>query len=414
MRVHAASAAHAIATVRGGGDQKHALGTTESQRLLEELVVARGAVSICQHHDAMPGVMEPSVLVDYTGRLDGAGDAAERVLQQSLQALGGGSSAAATQVVNLNHSLIVFNPLVHDRQSVLNTTLPELPGVHGWSVVSEAGSVAAQYDALEPHVVHFVATVAALGFTTFDFIPCAAPSCGQIAHPVQLDGANPIKNAVLSLNFERGLLASVLNIASAVKARIVQEPAVYNDGVGGAYLLIETQEATPLPHPPRLQTIIGPVLSEVVQEFNSSGVAKSLRQRIRLYNFGQSDMIEVTQMIGAGDGRRNVREIISKYCTDLAKTVLHSDSTGYEIHPRAWDPRGIGANYHAMTQRTSLVEGTSIAEPRQVSLLTTHTMGVASLTEGCLEHMLIRRLNTTDNQGPVSTNVCDLSVTILS
>jgi hypothetical protein len=61
-------------------------------------------------------------------------------------------------------------------------------------------------------------------------------------------------------------------------------------------------------------------------------------------------------MIGDGDGRRNVRELIARYRTDLRATALHTDSTGFETHERAWDPRGIGANYHAMTQRASLVE----------------------------------------------------------
>ena len=112
-------------------------------------------------------------------------------------------------------------------------------------------------------------------------------------------------------------------------------------------------------------------------------------------------------MIGNGDGRRNVRELITRYRTDLKATALHTDSTGFETHERAWDPRGIGANYHAMTQRASLVEaGASGAESRQVSLLTTHTMGVASLADGRIEHMLVRRLNTTDNQGPVRRGAC--------
>ena len=66
----------------------------------------------------------------------------------------------------------------------------------------------------------------------------------QVAVPVQADGALPIKNAALSLGFDGGLLATVLNIASVVKAQIVQELAAYVNGVGGAYILIETQEAT--------------------------------------------------------------------------------------------------------------------------------------------------------------------------
>ena len=389
----------------GQAAAQHGLSAAESRGLLGELAEAWGAIGICQHHDAMPGVMEPEVLADYTARLDKASSAAGRVLQQSLQALGPGSAAgtaAPPPATQPNHTVIVFNPQVHDRTSVLNTTLPDLPSVpHGWSVVGDAGPVAAQFDALEPRVVHFVASVSALGYSTFDFVPCASPGCGQVAKPVLADGALPIKSAVLSLSFQGGLLSSVLNIASGVKARIVQELAAYVDGVGGAYLLIETREATPL-RAAQAQTVTGPVLSEVVQDYNSSGAAASLRQRTRIYHFGQTDTVEVTQMIGSGDGRRNVRELISRYRTDLARTTLHTDSTGYEMHERAFDYRGIGANYHAMTQRASLVEGSSGAAPRQVSLLTTHTMGVASLADGVVEHMLIRRLNTTDNQGPVS------------
>ena len=80
----------------------------------------------------------------------------------------------------------------------------------------------------------------------------------------------------------------------SIKARIVQELAAYVNGVGGAYILIETREATPLPPPVHVRTITGPVLSEVVQAYDSSGVASSLRQRIRLYSFGQTDTIEVS------------------------------------------------------------------------------------------------------------------------
>lgn len=287
VHTHAASAAHAVATAAA----QHALNSTESRALLGKLVVARGALGICQHHDSMPGTMEPAVLADYTVRLNAASTAVESVLQQSLQVLGG--SAAATASATLNHSVVVFNPLVHDRTSVLNTTLPSI-SAHGWSVVADDGPVAAQYDALDPRVVHFVASVPALGYANFDFVPCSSSGCGKVAVPVQADGALPIKNAALSLGFDGGLLATVLNIASVVKAQIVQELAAYVNGVGGAYILIETQEATLLPSPVHVRTITGPVLSEVVQAYNSSGVASSLRQRIRLYSFGQTDTIEVS------------------------------------------------------------------------------------------------------------------------
>ena len=119
VHTHAASAAHAVATAAA----QHALSSTASRALLGELVVARGALGICQHHDSMPGTMEPAVLADYTVRLNAASTAVESVLQQSLLALGG--RAAATASAALNHSVVVFNPLVHDRTAVLNATLPK-------------------------------------------------------------------------------------------------------------------------------------------------------------------------------------------------------------------------------------------------------------------------------------------------
>ena len=66
VHTHAASAAHAVATAAA----QHALNSTESRALLGKLVVARGALGICQHHDSMPGTMEPAVLADYTVRLN--------------------------------------------------------------------------------------------------------------------------------------------------------------------------------------------------------------------------------------------------------------------------------------------------------------------------------------------------------
>ena len=101
----------------GQAAAQHGLSAAESRGLLGELAEAWGAIGICQHHDAMPGVMEPDVLADYTARLDKASSAAGRVLQQSLQALGSGSAAgtaAPPPATQLNHSVIVFNPQVHD------------------------------------------------------------------------------------------------------------------------------------------------------------------------------------------------------------------------------------------------------------------------------------------------------------
>lgn len=305
--------------------------------------------------------------------------------------------------------MTVFNPLAQTRTSVVNTTLPNRAAAPGWVVfiTGDDGpvAVAAQFDAFDTSVVHFVATIPALGFAKFDCVPCGSvgsvSGCEHaVVDPVQTNGAATIKSPALSLNFSGGLLSGVTQTATSESIYLTQELMMYVNGVGGAYILIETGEAEPLPAPVRVRTITGPVLTEVVQEYRpGSGGASSLQQRFRLYQFGREQhTIEVTQMIGTGAGKRQVRELVSRYRAEFGATMLQTDSTGFEDHERAADPRGIGANYHAMTQRASLVETTRV-NPRQLALLTTHTMGAASLAPGNIEHMLIRRLNTTDNQG---------------
>ena len=405
VRTHAASVAHSLATA---ASHATALTTPESRALLMELMESRDAVAICQHHDSMPGTMEPAVLNDYTARLDRASAAAELVLHRSIGALAG------TQLWNLsqgststNFSVIVFNSLAHERTSVVNVTLPNT-GPSGrpirWSARASNGTDAcpAQFDAFDPRVVHFVATVPPLGYSTFEFKACEPEaSCPQqVARPSVTAGALPIENGALSLTFESGLLASITTSAG-VSMRVSQEIAVYRNGTGGAYILIETASATPLPLPERVVTVVGPVISEIVQHFEPRSVASSARQRIRLLHHGHQDAVEVTQMLGSLE---LCRELISRYHTDLSPTAFQTDSTGYEDHVRAWDTRGIGANYHAMVQRASLVETESGEANRQLAVLTMHTMGAASLAGGQLEHMLIRRLNTTDNQGPAPLN----------
>ena len=420
VKTHAASVAHALATATA--PPRHALPPLESQHLLETLLQSSDANGICQHHDSMPGTMEPAVLADYSHRLDCGDAAAIEVLSKSIASLAGGKTPslhtdAATTAF--------FNPLAHARTEVAQMNLTEgKDRMHLTIFASHGLPVAAQLDYLDPLVVHFVATVPALSHEIYRMcstaVECRAAGCDMTQvpcnHPPNIapsvvDGAFSLNNSVLVLRFDRqGLLESVNQTVSHVSAHVTQELVSYSNGTGGAYILIETLTAKSFPTPTRVTTVRGLVLSEIVQEFGSAGdIVSMAQQRIRLLHHGHQETALVTTMLGAV---QTSHEIVSRYRTDLQAAALETDSTGFESHLRTWDSRGIGANYHAMVQRASIVETTG-DQHRQLALMTTHTMGCASLAAGQIEHMLIRRLVTSDNQGPAPLNeVTPINVTV--
>jgi hypothetical protein len=54
--------------------------------------------------------------------------------------------------------------------------------------------------------------------------------------------------------------------------------------------------------------------------------------------------------------------------------------------------------------QSSYIRDAGTFAPRQLSVLTSHTMGVAALGPGQLEYMMLRFLNSTDDQGPWPLN----------
>ena len=463
VKAHAAMSAHALATI---APHHRRLIAKSSQELLAVLVVPRDSLGVVQHHDSMPGTMEPSVLQDYEARLGQANLASNTVLRASMRAMASDSSggsashpdpsalpaapswrgplnpvtpalgesrredvpqktALPTGTKLAGTTFTVFNPLVHERTTVVSISVPEVV-LHGqWVVQTSTGNAAAaQFDFLDHSVVHFAATVPGLGYETFECVPVhrSASTRGKhmyIVQPTVQAGARPINNTVLQVGFDggTGLLSDIVRVSNGTvtKADVTQELAVYTNVTGGAYLLIETGPASAVPGPVHATTVHGPVMSEVVQRYGHPSVVSFASQRIRLMRVGNQDTVRITHEIGT---LQPCTEIISRFRTDLKSTVLETDSTGMESHRRGWDARGIGANYHAVVQQASVVEataGSSVpgAGTRQLALLTTHTMGAASLAEGALELMMMRRLNTTDNQGPAPLDDTDpINVTV--
>eukprot|EP00750_Incisomonas_marina_P012510 INCI16918.2.p1 GENE.INCI16918.2~~INCI16918.2.p1 ORF type:complete len:274 (+),score=36.82 INCI16918.2:3-824(+) len=78
------------------------------------------------------------------------------------------------------------------------------------------------------------------------------------------------------------------------------------------------------------------------------------------------------------------------------------------MHERKFEPTlPISGNYHSLVVSSSIRDVSSVhtsmaaRQPRQLSVITQHTMGVASLQEGAIEYMMARNIvNGTDDQGP--------------
>ena len=137
----------------------------------------------------------------------------------------------------------------------------------------------------------------------------------------------------------------------------------------------------------------GPVLQEIV--YDGFPNYPTFQQKLRLVN--GSAFIDLEHTL---DTLPLNREIISRFDTNIAtQGTLFTDDTGFEIFPRMRnDTLPISGNYHSLVQ-TSYIRDQKTSPAPQLSVMTSHTMGVASLSDGQLEYMMYRRLNSSDDQG---------------
>lgn len=164
--------------------------------------------------------------------------------------------------------------------------------------------------------------------------------------------------------------------------------------------MVENDEAKPLSDPiPKIEITNGPYVYQLKQTFSSG-----LEQITRLYSVPNNSslaqqFVDVLQHVGPeGDPR----ELISRYYTDLSTGgTFVIDYSGLEMHTRKFDPtipgNVIGGNYHSMVS-CSYIQSQN--EDRRFTILSGQSAGVTSLNEGELEVMLLRRTNSSDQQGP--------------
>lgn len=180
---------------------------------------------------------------------------------------------------------------------------------------------------------------------------------------------------------------------------------MYEQGIGGAYILYEPQPAVPVSQAATTTVSQGQLLQQAFNYYSDS-----LWQVVRLVNTSQStDAIQnAVQVINHAQMPGDPNELVTTFSTDLAtKGSWFIDESGLEMDERVFDPtmpgNTIGANYHAMVSSCYLRSALP-SDQRQFTVLSRQSMGVISQVDGELEVMLHRRTNSTDSQGPWPLN----------
>jgi hypothetical protein len=362
-------------------------------------------------------------LEDYFRRLDVGANASAAVLGEAVAALAPRGAAPASYAMAEERkrdedAVLVFNPLGHPRASVIQALLPEHLKVHAGQAPPEvhaggvSGATVPAQMAEDGMSLHFAALVPAAGSARFTLAAAKTTrSATQWPNVTAAAPTTPIRNAALEVTFGgNGGLASITNLKDSAKVKTAQGYYNYETTMGGPYVLVERAQAVALPPPSAVRTVRGPVFTEVVATFRGWGSASAtqpgptqLAQATRLVD-GDADVVEVFHEIPVIP---EDRELISRVETDLDSDTLWNDDTGLELYPRPFNlSLPISANYHSLVNSGVLRSkpGSSGRSERQLAVLSRHTMGIASLSPGSLEYMMMRRISGTDNQGPWPLN----------
>eukprot|EP01116_Phalansterium_solitarium_P019430 TRINITY_DN5407_c0_g1_i1.p1 TRINITY_DN5407_c0_g1~~TRINITY_DN5407_c0_g1_i1.p1 ORF type:complete len:801 (-),score=286.01 TRINITY_DN5407_c0_g1_i1:107-2509(-) len=403
-------------------------------QLYGNLVLARQARGLVQHHDSLAGTMASEqnnpnntaawCLEDYINHLNAAIVASDSVVTATLGMLAADAavptlSADPATVQQLSPqqdiAVLVHNPLGWNRHEVVNVQLPT--GVVNVRVVDADGAaVPAELHPFVDGSMHlwFEVDVVPLGFATY-FVEQTASTAADRAplialKPVALSPAAAnftLENAQLEVTFDgaTGRMASVASRDGTTTMRTAQQFGMYQNGTGGAYILYEPTPATPIDTLPQVSVSKGQL---VQQAFNF--YADNLWQVVRLFNISQQQghIQYSVQVLHHAQMLQDPNELVTVYSTDLdTQGSWFIDESGLEMNKRVFDPtlpgNVIGANYHAMVSSCYLRSADS-ADSRQFTVLSSQSLGVISQQDGQIELMLHRRTNSSDSQGPYPLN----------
>eukprot|EP00040_Diaphanoeca_grandis_P017598 m.92092 g.92092 ORF g.92092 m.92092 type:complete len:471 (-) comp26522_c2_seq2:2319-3731(-) len=212
-----------------------------------------------------------------------------------------------------------------------------------------------------------------------------------------------------------------------VNTSITLDYMMYVTNQGGPYCLVEQGVARAIPGEVNVTHYHGPLFSEVrtTRRWGDTETSELVTVMRMVNGTSNDDVVVLTHHIPTIPINR---ELIVRMKTDLdTQGKIFNDDSGFELFEKTDDPTlPISGRYHAIVQTavlresenhvvdtTSTMSAAASVAPRQLNLLSSHTKGVASLSNGCLEYMLVRRINGSDDQGPWPLNeTTPLSITM--
>lgn len=438
----------------------HAASFTNLTQQLHRVSVLQQAMGIAQHHDSITGTEREHVRDRYQYLLTEGLYNSSDVMSDVFANLTGVptvpcylmnlSSCDATDVLNASKavttvSVYIYNPLQWHRTEVIvipvpNSKLSVLVNQSGqlvpvaaqvqptWSLTTSDDPTSPPYES-QPFEVLFQVTLPPLGLIEVVLMSGANlqnSSATPLAVFVQpTTGISLLNNEHYTIAFHEssGRLATVLNQDSGIMSNFTQNVMYYTPmgpwggQASGAYIFRPStpdQSPTPFASVFESTTVIGPVCSEVRQVIS---VAQSMYQTVRLCQ-GQT-FFEITSGLGPVNPGSSGLEVIIRLESDVPSDgVWFTDSEGLELQQRL---RNHHANYpHVVTEPVasnfypcnvySVINATT--SNKSLAVIADYSRATASLNDGELEFLVLRRLLYDDNRGvaqPLNENIRLLS-----
>uniref|UniRef100_A0A914BV68 Alpha-mannosidase n=2 Tax=Acrobeloides nanus TaxID=290746 RepID=A0A914BV68_9BILA len=407
--------------------------------LYDNLVTARRAMSLFQHHDGVTGTARDHVVIDYGEKMVTAINNCKQIISKATEYLMKFPPTREQglkideehfvdklpqKVVSEDGSVVVvFNPLGQPRQEVVCINVNSwksrvgLPGESNTEILQQIGPVlqvidnkiVADKDRFE---LCFLAEIQALGFARFNIF-----EADDVANKVKLRSSSEfesqyfetklvdkstdiiIENSHLKASFDvnTGLLKTLkeeseLDVELSFVhygARKHNRSFTGGDSLAGAYLFLPDGKARPLSssdnsyifvNGPIRKTIFvkGPQEAQLVHVVNLDVNAQSLYI---------TNLVNITTQANF--------EVAMRLKTSIKEDNFFSDLNAFQmIRRKRFAKLPLQAQYYPMPG-SAFIEDSN----KRLSLLGRQALGVASLEPGWIEVMLDRRLNQDDDRG---------------
>lgn len=425
---------------------------TDLQQQNARVLVLQEALGVAQHHDSITGTEREHVRDRYQLLLTEGLVNASAVFADVFETTTGVrtvpcflsnlSSCDATDSLNRSEavSVYLYNPLMWTRNEIIVVPVPTThigvllndSGVltpitsqvqPTWALTTSDDPTAPAYQ-VQPFEVVFSVTLPPHGLVEVVLTPSPSPD-NQATVVSPTSGVSVLSNDAYSVAFDAasGTLAGILNQNSGVYSNLSQNIMFYtpmgpgNGQAAGAYIFRpNTPNAVPTAFAEVFVThsLTGPVCSEVRQNISEH---HSIYQSIRVCR-GQP-YVDMTSGIGPVDPGWSGLEVILRLQSDIdSNSTWYTDSEGLELQQRLRNrhvnyphvvTEPVASNYYPCNLFSVINSSTS---NKSLSVVADYSRATASLSDGELEFLMIRRLLFDDNRGvaqPLNENIRVLS-----